>query len=254
MSSITKRLRDGLSTARSVAAWTVTAADTAVFGSAAIGLSLVDPGGRRTYHLGKTWSSMNLALLQSRVTVTGLANVVPDAPYVAMVNHSSHVDIWAVYHALPLQIRWVMKHELRRIPIFGFACDRMGHVYVKRGDTESARRSMQEAAERIAAGTTVVFFPEGTRSKDGQLQKFKTGGFRLALEAGVPVLPVAIRGTAQMLPPGDWHFFPGRIRVDVQPPIPTAGRGQEALSALMEETRVSIAAGLAALDAEAPRT
>lgn len=247
MSTLGKRLEQGLVSARSLASWTFTAADTAVFGSAAIGVSAFDPGGNRAYYLGKAWASFNLGLLGFKVSAVGLEHIVPGKPYVAMVNHSSHLDVWAVYHALPLQIRWVMKEELRKIPIFGRACDRMGHIYVARGDTESARRSMEEAGERIAAGTTVVFFPEGTRTKDGQLQKFKTGGFRLALQAQVPILPVSIAGTGAMLPPGSWRFRPGHIRMAVGAPIPTQGRGPEDRAALMEETRAALLEGLAHL-------
>lgn len=244
MSGLKNRLTDGLLTARSVLSWTATAFDTVAFASTAIGVAAFDPGGRKAYHVGRAWSSFNLRLLGFKVSITGLEHIEPGAPYVAMVNHSSHLDVWAVYDALPLQIRWVMKQELRKIPFFGTACERIGHIYVQRGDTESARRSMEVAAERIAAGTTVVFFPEGTRTKDGQLQKFKTGGFRLALQAQVPILPVCITGTGGMLPPGSWRFRPGHIRMAVCPPISTRGRPHSDLSALMEETRQAIQAGL----------
>lgn len=247
MSTLRKQLESGLVTGRSVANWTLTAVDTVAFGSAAIGLSLFDPDGTRTYHIGRAWSVFNLAMMRSKVSVQGLENIAPNTPYVAMVNHSSHLDIWAVYHGLPLQIRWVMKQELRKIPIFGTACARMGHIYVQRGDTDSARRSMEDAAERIAAGTTVVFFPEGTRTRDGQLRKFKTGGFRLAIQAQTAILPVSIAGTGGMLPPGAWRFRPGPIRMVVGAPISTTGLTLEEMPALMEDTRGSIEAGLARL-------
>lgn len=229
---------------RSAMAWGLTAGNTAVLGSAAIGLSAVDPGGDRTYHLGRFWSRLNLRMIRTSLTVVGAEHVVPGAPYVAMVNHNSHVDIWAVYAALPLQIRWVMKQELRRIPIFGFACDRMGHLYVQRGNSESARASMARAAEAISRGTTVVFFPEGTRSPDGQLGRFKTGGFRLALQAQVPILPVTIQGTRAVLPPREWRHRSGRIRVAISPPIATAGRADGELADLMRETRGAIEGAL----------
>ena len=241
-----EQLTKAANAARSAGQWSVTTGNTAVLASTAIGLSVVDPGGFRTYHLGRFWSQMNLKLLLSDLAVVGTENVEPGAPYVAMANHQSHVDIWAVYAALPLSIRWVMKQELRRIPIFGYCCDRMGHLYVQRGNTDSARRSLERAAESIASGTTVVFFPEGTRSVDGELQAFKTGGFRLALQAGVPVLPVSIHGTREILPAGDWHCRSGHIKVAIGAPIPTTGRGRERedLNALMQETHEAIAKGL----------
>jgi 1-acyl-sn-glycerol-3-phosphate acyltransferase len=226
-----------------VTAWGVTATNTAAIASAAIGLSAVDPGGFRTYHLGRFWSQLNLRLLRTPLEVVGRDNVVRGQPYVAMVNHNSHVDIWAVYAALPLSIRWVMKQELRRVPIFGYCCERMGHLYVERGNSDSARRSMEQAAESIATGTTVVFFPEGTRSRDGELRSFKTGGFRLALQAQVPVLPVGIHGTRQMLPAGEWRPRRGHIRVAIEPPIQTEGLGLDSLHLLMEQTREAIERG-----------
>ncbi|MDY0005024.1 MAG: lysophospholipid acyltransferase family protein [Polyangia bacterium] len=250
MSAWKKQLEQGLDSVRSLASWTFTAADTVLFASTAIGVSAFDPGGKCSHYVGKAWCSFNLKALGFEVSVQGLENISPGQPYVAMVNHSSHLDVWAVYHALPLQIRWVMKEELRKIPFFGRACARMGHVYVVRGDSESARKSMEEAARRIAAGTTVVFFPEGTRTKDGQLQSFKTGGFRLALQAQVPILPVSIAGTGSMLPPGSWRFWPGHIRMAVGTPIPTLGRPASDYPRLMQETRESIEAGLAILGRE----
>lgn len=232
-----------LRSARGATAWGVTASNTAALASAAIGLSVVDPGGFKTYHLGRFWARLNLRLLRSTLTVVGREHVRRGQPYVAMVNHNSHVDIWAVYAALPLSIRWVMKQELRRIPIFGYCCERMGHLYVERGNSDSARRSMQQAAASIAAGTTVVFFPEGTRSRDGELRSFKTGGFRLALQAQVPVLPVGIHGTREMLPAGEWRPRRGHIGVAIQPPIETRGRDLESLQPLVDQTREAIERG-----------
>jgi len=229
-----------LQSLRSAVAWGLTAGDTALLATAAIGLSVVDQGGDRTYHLGRFWSRLNLRVIRTSVTVVGKEHVVPGSPYVAMANHSSHVDIWAVYAALPLQIRWVMKQELRKVPIFGLACDRMGHLYVQRGNSESARESMARAAQAIRRGTTVVFFPEGTRSLDGQLGRFKTGGFRLALQAQVPVLPVAIQGTRTVLPPKEWRHQPGRVRVAIGQPIATAGRDEADLQELVRQTRKAI--------------
>ncbi len=244
MSRFKSPIDKAVASVRSVAAWSVMTGNTVPFASSAIGLSLVDPGGFKTYYLGKTWAQVNLRLIRSSLVVSGRENVAPGQPYVAMVNHRSHVDIWAVYAALPLSIRWVMKQELRKIPIFGYCCERMGHLYVQRGNSESARKSMEQAARSIATGTTVVFFPEGTRSTGDEMLPFKSGGFRLALEAQVPVLPVSIDGTRDVLPSGEWRYQPGQIRIVIGAPIPTEGRGPDARHALMDETRAAIEQGL----------
>jgi 1-acyl-sn-glycerol-3-phosphate acyltransferase len=104
---------------------------------------------------------------------------------------------------------------------------------------------MAEAARRVAAGYTVVFYPEGTRSRDGRLLPFKKGGFRLALQAQVPILPVAIRGTRELFPPDHWRFRGGRVDAVVREPIETTGLGAADLDVLMERTRASLQAGLA---------
>jgi 1-acyl-sn-glycerol-3-phosphate acyltransferase len=229
---------------RSAALWSAIVADTAALGDLVIGLSLVDDGGFLTYHVGRFWSRLNLRLLGIEVTASGAEHVAPGQSYVVMANHQSYCDIWATFAALPLQLRWVMKRELRKIPVFGYACGRMGHIYVERGNREDARASMAEAARRIASGTSVVFFPEGTRSTTGVLGPFKSGGFRLALAGGVPLLPVSITGTGRTLAAHSWIFHPGRVHVAVSAPIPTAGRGDDALPALMDETRAAILAGM----------
>jgi 1-acyl-sn-glycerol-3-phosphate acyltransferase len=248
--AIRDKIYDAFHTAQAVAEWFVFAANTSVLGSTAIAVSLLGKGGNLTHHVGRFWGRVNLAFFRGRLQVTGREKLVPDQPYVIMSNHQSHIDILTVYTALPLQIRWVMKQELRKMPIFGYACERMGHIYVQRGNSESARASMAAAARRIAKGTSVVFFPEGTRSRTGRIGRFKTGGFRLAIEAGVPILPVSIWGTRHMLPPNEWKVRSGPIRVTISDPIPTDGLVLEDMADLMARTRKAILAGLP-LDADA---
>jgi len=219
------------------------AADTSLLGNLVIGMSLLGRSGDEAHRVGRFWSTLNLRLLGFEVTSEGAERLVPDQPYVVMANHQSYLDIWSVYAAVPLSIRWVMKQELREVPVFGLACERMGHVYVERGNRESAQTSMQVAADRIASGTSVVFFPEGTRSKTGDLGPFKSGGFRLAMAAGVPILPVTLNGTRELLPNGAWRFRTGRIHVVMGEPIPTAELGPEGLEPLMQRTRDALEAG-----------
>ena len=229
--------------------WSVLTVDTTVLGVGCLGACVLDETGDWANDIGKLWSRWNLRMLGGRVEVRGLRHLEPAGTYVLMANHQSHLDTWVVLANVPLQLRYVMKQELRSIPLFGVACARMGHIYVERGNSASARASLAEAARRIAAGTSVVFYPEGTRSRDGRLGPFKTGGFRLALQAGVPILPLTIRGTRDMFPPGSWRFTAGRITVNIHPPIPTAGQTADdptALEDLMAHTRAAIDSALPA--------
>ena len=244
MSFLTKRLQRGLQTAECLAGWAGTMVNTSILGTTAIGVSLLDPTSERVHPVAVAWARLGLRMVRSRTEVHGVDRLAPNQPYVVMANHQSHLDIWALFDTLPVQFRWVMKQELRKIPIFGLACERAGYIYVQRGNSESARTSMQLAADRIAAGATVVIFPEGTRTHDGKLLPFKSGGFRLALQAGVPILPVSIAGTSQMMPRGSWRYAPGLARVVIGDPIPTADRSLDDLTPLMDETRAAIELGL----------
>lgn len=244
MSTGKERLIELARTVRCAAGWTRCAASTVVLGTGCIGTSFFDPGGRRAYRIGKAWAELNMFLMHCPVTTIGREHVEPGQPYVVMSNHRSHVDIWASFLALPLQLRWVMKSELRQIPVFGLACERMGHVYVERGNRADAQASMAEAARRIRAGTSVFFFPEGTRSLDGTMLPFKKGGFRLAVEAQAPILPVSIFGTELILPAKQWKFRAGPVTVAINAPIETAGSTADDLPALMERTRSAIEEGL----------
>jgi len=232
--------------ARSAAGWGIVALDTAALGVAVIATSVLPDGSRRSYAIGRFWSDANLRILGADLRVHGLDRFDPGRPFVVMANHQSHLDTWAVLAAFPMRLSYVMKQELRRIPVFGYGCERLGMVYVERGNRESAGRSMAEAARKIATGTSVVFYPEGTRSRDGRLGKFKTGGFRLAVEAGVPILPVSIAGTRALLPADSWRFQAGRIDLTIGEPIPTAGLTPNDLDDLIERTRAAILAGMPA--------
>jgi 1-acyl-sn-glycerol-3-phosphate acyltransferase len=232
--------------AKVAAGWGFLALDTAALGLAVIATSALPGGERRAYAIGRFWALANLRALGADIDVRGREHVDPERPYVVMVNHQSHLDTWAIVAALPMHLSYVMKQELRKIPVFGYGCERLGMVYVQRGDRESAKRSMAEAARKVAAGRSLVFYPEGTRSRDGRLGKFKTGGFRLALEARVPILPVSIAGTRALFPPDSWRFRGGHIHVVIGEPIPTTEMGPDDLETLMSRTRAAILAGLPA--------
>jgi 1-acyl-sn-glycerol-3-phosphate acyltransferase len=156
-----------------------------------------------------------------------------------MSNHQSHFDVWALIAYMPLQLRWVMKMELKRIPIFGYGCGQLGMIYIDRGDSEKARESLDAAKEKITrSGVSVVFFPEGTRSCDGELLKFKKGGFVMALATNTPILPVTVNGSRYALPKGKPFLMkPGRIELIVHDPVEVRDMGYEDRNELMEKVR-----------------
>ena len=170
--------------------------------------------------------------------VLGLENLEPGASYVFASNHTSALDILALFCVLPENFRWIAKKELFGIPMFGPAMLRAGYIPIDRSDRRAALKSLINASQRIADGASVVIFPEGTRSKDGSLLPFKSGGMGLALKSGVPVVPVAITGARQALPPKKLLLTPGSITVRLGKPIPSADFGRndrEGLAAVVRE-------------------
>lgn len=139
-----------------------------------------------------------------------------------MSNHQSNFDIPVFFGALPIQFRWVAKAELFKIPIFGQGMRGAGYISIDRSDTRSAVRSLKRAAENIHNGTSVLFFPEGTRSNDGALLPFKNGGFIMAVDAKVPIIPMAVSGTYQVMPKGGRLIHRRSAHLVIQPPIDTS--------------------------------
>ncbi len=178
------------------------------------------------------WAQAQLQAVRAQVHVSGAGHVQPRRPYVIIANHVSNFDPLVLFASVPTGMTYVAKMELLRVPVFGAIIRRTGAVFVDRGDTHKAVAAMQVAADRVRAGQSVLVFAEGTRSRDRQLQPFKKGGFLLAQQAGVDILPVVLRGTADLLPYG--ARVPksnGRVHVTILPPIPTAGTDRDALMA-----------------------
>jgi 1-acyl-sn-glycerol-3-phosphate acyltransferase len=172
--------------------------------------------------------------------VRGQENI-PDGPAVYMPNHVSHFDVYAILGYLNVQFRWTVKKELFKIPLLGLGMRRAGYIMVDRGNHKKAMESMKLASDKIRSGTSIVIFPEGTRSYDGTLQyPFKKGGFHLALDAGVPVIPVTVSGTRDILPKYGIHVRPGKIILTIGKPIYPAGHD---VASLMEEVYKSIKLG-----------
>ncbi len=218
---------------------------TAIFGLPATVWSLVRPRSDITFRLGKLWSRLILAAAGIRPVYDGLDAAVSRLPCVYISNHQSLADVWSLILALPVTTRFVAKKSLFYIPIFGWALAASGFIPIDRKNRVLAIRSLAVAGERIRAGRPVVLFPEGTRSRDGRLAPFKRGAFHLAMEAGVPVVPVAISGSWVALPPRRYRIRPGEVLVAFAPSLDPARYGPEDVESLMADVRRAIAARLA---------
>jgi 1-acyl-sn-glycerol-3-phosphate acyltransferase len=175
-----------------------------------------------------------------RFSTFGLENVPEDNPYIIISNHSSHLDGPTLIRAFPHPIFFVIKRELTRIPVWGQAVVRVGFIAIDRADSTAARVGMARAIESIRAGKVVLVFPEGTRSPDDRMLPFKKGGFHLAIDAQVPILPVAVNRSRRLWPKGSAVIRPGTIDIRVGRPIATAGLTKENLPDLLEQARKAI--------------
>ena len=182
------------------------------------------------------WARLNMLASLIQATVHGTEHVAPGQSYVVVANHQSLIDIYLIFGATPMDIIWVMKQELRQVPFLGIACARMGYIYIDRGNTESALRSIEAAKHRIRDGVCVVFFPEGTRSRDGSLGTFKRGAFHLATELDLPVLPVTIAGTRDLLPSGSTALVPGHAVVTIHQPVEPGDMDARELTRVVHRT------------------
>jgi 1-acyl-sn-glycerol-3-phosphate acyltransferase len=196
---------------------------TMVFGTITIVLSWCRVNDHKIQWVPRNWARLILWGVGCPARTLGRDNINPKETYVFASNHTSALDIPALLGELPSNFRWIAKKELFKIALFGPAMLRAGYIPIDRSDRRAAMQSINRAADRIAGGASVVIFPEGTRSPDGKLLPFKSGGLALAIRSQRPVVPVAIIGANQALRPKSLLLSPGRVFVVLGEPIPTAG-------------------------------
>jgi 1-acyl-sn-glycerol-3-phosphate acyltransferase len=203
-------------------------------------------GGEDLLHRSnRLWARGCLWLGGVRLRIEGLEHLPSRGPVVYMSNHQGNFDIPLLFAALPVQFRWLAKAELFRIPLFGLTMRIAGYIPVERQDRRLAIQSMNAAAQRVAAGASIMIFPEGTRSPDGALLPFKKGGFVLALQAQAPIVAIAIEGSAALMLKSSWLIRSGEVRLRIFPALPTTGLGMKDRDALMTEVETRIASALA---------
>lgn len=192
---------------------------TVVCGSASCFFSVWDKAGSLAHLVGRFWGRMILVAAGVRVRVQGAEHVSPSGSVVFMANHQSMFDIPVLFAHLPQDFRWLAKKELFTIPLFGYSMGKVGHISIDRSDRKSAHGSLLEASRKIAAGTSVVVFPEGSRSPGGEIMPFKPGGFHLAFRSGRPIIPVIISGTRKVMRKGSLRITPAQVTVSFCPPV-----------------------------------
>jgi 1-acyl-sn-glycerol-3-phosphate acyltransferase len=203
------------------------------------------PMGKKDGHLfhalSRFWAKAILSTCGITVRVRGLENIVRGQSYVYVSNHASLFDIPVVLASIPDQIRIVYKKELEVVPIFGWGLKWGHYIGIDRRKGSEARRSLEEAAEKIRRGASVLLFAEGTRTLDGKLQPFKRGAFNLALRAGVPVVPLTVNGTFTIMPKHSVSVRPGTVTLVLDTPIETCGvEGKDAERRLMDQVFAAI--------------
>jgi 1-acyl-sn-glycerol-3-phosphate acyltransferase len=186
------------------------------------------------------WSRRLLEQADVKLSVDGQEHVERGRPYVVMSNHASHYDVPILFQAFPGTIRMVAKTELYRVPVFGGALKAAGFIEIDRSNRRRAIESLGVARERLARGIAVWIAPEGTRSRTGELGRFKKGGFMLAIDTQLPVLPIAITGSRNILPAHGKVVHKGaHVHVSIQPPVmpPPEGTTGDARDAFAEHVR-----------------
>ena len=165
------------------------------------------------HRIQQFWSRCFYYLLFIPVEVTGTENIRKGQSYVFVSNHQSMSDVFLIYGWLPVIFKWIMKKELRRIPFVGTACAAAGHLFLERGRTRSAFSTMKHALGMLHDGVCVVIFPEGTRTRDGQVGRFKRGAFAIAEDLDLPIIPITLKGCFEVLPRG--RFYAKHVKVSM---------------------------------------
>ena len=225
---------------RAVVAVALIAVYTAILGVPAVLFGVLRRA-RLERAIGSIWGRGILWALGVRVAVSGVERC-PQGPAVYAANHASALDIPILFGHLPVDFRIVHKGSLYFVPLIGLYLYVAGHIGIDRGNAFRARKSLERAATRIRGGTSVVVFPEGTRSPVAEVAAFKRGSFLLALEAGVPVVPLSLVGVKHVAA-GGLRLRPGTVKLLVHPAVPTAGRSAEQAGELAEEVRRIVVAG-----------
>jgi len=219
---------------------TVGVAVTAFMSFWSVIFSVFPAADNKIHKVASLWAHILLFLSNTKVKVIGEDNLLYGKPQILMANHQSDFDILITLAHIPLQFRWIAKKELFAIPIFGAAMRSAGYIEIDRSNREKALQSIDEAALRIRRGKSVMTFPEGTRSRDGEIKALKQGAFHLAIQSDVPIVPVTIIGSGRIMPKRSLRIRPGQIKLIIGKPIKVTPYDIEKRHELIENVRNEI--------------
>ncbi len=222
---------------RTILVWVAGLPVTGVLFSIILLSLLVDRSGRMVHTIGAFWCRLILALAGVRVRVRGRENISNSGPVIFLSNHQGAFDIPVLQGYIPFQFRWIAKKSLFSIPVVGWSMTLAGYIGIERENSKKAFKGLLRAAEKIKNGTSVLVFPEGTRSTTGSLLPFKKGAFLLAKKSGVDIVPLAVEGTKDIMKKGSLMVAPAHATVSIGKPFSTKGKTEEEL---MRKTREDI--------------
>ena len=196
------------------------------------------------YYPPKWWSRLVCWAALCRIKTSGHENLNPKQSYVFIANHQGAFDIFLVYGFLNQNIKWVQKQSLRHIPFVGKASEIAGHVFVDNSSPKARARTVDEAKKQIVDGVSVMMFPEGSRTKTGKLGRFHKGAYQIAIDLKLPIVPLTINGSYDVLRAHSLLIHPGKLELIIHKPIPTENLSEDEIPMLMEKTKEIIASGL----------
>lgn len=227
---------------RSAIVWPLIFLATALFGIPAIFAALLPPRGDWFLRFARGWARTLLALAGVRVRVKNSGRLARDRSFVVVANHESFCDVLVLLAHLPMQVRFLAKRSVFRVPILGWSIAAAGFIPVDREERSRSAAAVEAALRRLQGGRSVVVFPEETRTRSGELLRFKKGAAHLALKSELPILPLGLAGTFRVLPRGTFLITPGPVVLAVGDPIETGGRSPRERTALTDETRERVLA------------
>jgi 1-acyl-sn-glycerol-3-phosphate acyltransferase len=225
---------------RTIFVWSCIVLATLVLGFFAFVTYPFDRKGRTVHRYARLWGKTALLANRVKVEMEGMEHLKAKGPYIFMSNHQGSYDIFALLGHLPFQFKWLAKKELFSIPFLGWTMTAAGYISIDREGTRETVEAMNEAAQKIRDGMSVVVFPEGSRSLDGSIQPFKKGGFTLAIKSKVPIVPITIVGSRDIMPKDRLTVASGEIRMQIGHPIETQYFSLKDRKSLMEKVRKTI--------------